>query len=567
MARETEQAPRHGMVRWYNPLILLRSGVRSVATTTIGWVIDYREIQANLDPVGPDNDFGTYDYRAGGAADDIWIDYVADLGDGWDATYAVAQALAADTLTFDGGEVPRGGILIMGGDQVYPDPSDDGYKERTINPYRAACGAVTPFKADLFALPGNHDWYDGLHDFNEVFCSSRRRYRRGDGYHFDCWETRQSRSYFALRLPHDWWLCGIDIQLNRRLNAAQLEYFQTISEELMQPGDRIVLCAAMPSWVIEVVREKGTTQNLVEIADLLGGSGAEVKMVLSGDLHHYSHYSPQAEGPELVTAGGGGAFLHPTHKLPAETAIAWKNGTTDRFDLGAVAPEKATSWRLSYRNLLFPFINWECALLIGGIYSILSWFLETRQPIGDQSLSEAFQNMMSGQTSIADTLTRFFETIPKSPEFAILVGIVFAALVGFNVNGTKTARLALGVVHTLAHFVALILAFCIAAQLNGVIVAQHGSPTGGFTLFLGMMVLFGGLLGGLVFGLFLLASLNVFGLQWTNAFSSLRIADHKCFLRLRIGPDGALTVYPFKIEKTGSDPSPPELIETPFTLK
>ena len=147
------------------------------------------------------------------------------------------------------------------------------------------------------------------------------------------------------------------------------------------------------------------------------------------------------------------------------------------------------------------------------------------------------------------------------------MAVVFAALTGFNVNGSRWARLALGVVHTLAHFVALILAFCIAAQLNGVIVAQHGSATGGFMLFLTMMVGLGGLIGGLVFGIFLLVSLNVFGLQWTNAFSSLRIVDHKCFLRMRIDGQGGLTVFPFKIDRTGSAPSPPELIEPPFTLK
>ncbi len=116
----------------------------------------------------------------------------------------------------------------MGGDQVYPDPSSDAYREHTIEPYRQACGAVQPFDADLFALPGNHDWYDGLRDFVDVFCSAERRHKRGDEYDFGCWRTRQSRSCFALKMPHRWWLCGIDVQLARRLNAAQLEYFQTL---------------------------------------------------------------------------------------------------------------------------------------------------------------------------------------------------------------------------------------------------------------------------------------------------------------------------------------------------
>lgn len=38
-------------------------------------------------------------------------------------------------------------------------------------------------------------------------------------------------------------------------------------------------------------------------------------MRLAGDLHHYMRYEPQEslDEPSLVTSGGGGAFLHPTH--------------------------------------------------------------------------------------------------------------------------------------------------------------------------------------------------------------------------------------------------------------
>lgn len=45
------------------------------------------------------------------------------------------------------------------------------------------------------------------------------------------------------------------------------------------------------------------------------GKKGRVSMRLAGDLHHYMRYEPQEslDEPSLVTSGGGGAFLHPTH--------------------------------------------------------------------------------------------------------------------------------------------------------------------------------------------------------------------------------------------------------------
>jgi hypothetical protein len=39
------------------------------------------------------------------------------------------------------------------------------------------------------------------------------------------------------------------------------------------------------------------------------------------------------------------------------------------------------------------------------------------------------------------------------------------------------------------------------------------------------------------------------GVNTDELFSAQAIGDHKCFLRLRIDPDGTLTVYPIKIER------------------
>lgn len=50
-------------------------------------------------------------------------------------------------------------------------------------------------------------------------------------------------------------------------------------------------------------------------------------------------------------------------------------------------------------------------------------------------------------------------------------------------------------------------------------------------------------------GVYLLISLNVFGRHSNEAFSALRIEDYKNFLRLHIGKDGSLTLFPIGIER------------------
>src|SRR3982074_2280746 len=97
-----------------------------------------------------------------------------------------------------------------------------------------------------FPVPGNHDWYDSLVSFTRLFC--QRRWFAG-------WKTRQNRSYFALRLPHRWWLIGTDVQLDSDIDVPQVRYFKHIAKK-MSGGDRIILCAAEPHWIYAKVYGK-----------------------------------------------------------------------------------------------------------------------------------------------------------------------------------------------------------------------------------------------------------------------------------------------------------------------
>ena len=74
---------------------------------------------------------------------------------------------------------------------------------------------------ETIALPGNHDWYDSLVAFQKLFFThifNGRTFAGG-------WRTRQKRSYFALKLPHKWWLVGVDLQLSHNIDVPQLRYF------------------------------------------------------------------------------------------------------------------------------------------------------------------------------------------------------------------------------------------------------------------------------------------------------------------------------------------------------
>src|SRR5205814_7197891 len=114
--------------------------------------------------------------------------------------YTVAYLVAGRTLDIAGRTLPRGRLLVMGGNLVFPVASTWQYRERCIGPYRAALPAPSWGEPppSLYALPGSRDWSDGLTAFLRTFARS--------GGAVGGWRTRQSRSYFVVRLTHGWWL-------------------------------------------------------------------------------------------------------------------------------------------------------------------------------------------------------------------------------------------------------------------------------------------------------------------------------------------------------------------------
>lgn len=106
------------MAHWFSPLLLLKLLNNVILSSIFGHYADRRLIIAALDTVSPE----THLQRATAlkaklqpdAEGAVWIDWVADLGDGFDSTYAVASLLARKELSLGERLLPRGQALFMG---------------------------------------------------------------------------------------------------------------------------------------------------------------------------------------------------------------------------------------------------------------------------------------------------------------------------------------------------------------------------------------------------------------------------------------------------------------------
>ena len=518
-ARPTSDAElgfeRRPMVRWLDPHQLLDTSARVLASGFLTSYTDSREMQALVSGC-------TFD-RSEPA--EMWIDYVSDLGDGWNATYTVAYLLSQAKLDLPRGDdvhpTERGRILVMGGDQVYPVPTRTQYENRLIGPYRSALPCAPEDGPELFAIPGSHDWYDGLLNFVNVFC--RRRAIGG-------WKTGQNRSYFALRLPHQWSLWGVDLQFGDYLDEAQVAYFAEAARAV-KPGERIIICLAKEVESGRKSAEVSSDRNLGYLErEVVQPAGAQIVLYLKSGRHHYCRYESAEEGKQFVTAGGGGAFLHPTHNLP-EVAAPPSDEPSGPFRLAALYPSRAASRRLRKRVWLLPAYNVPLAVALG-IFQVLLVFMLNLHLHGSH-VAVGF-----------DDLRRALWESPTAFLLISLIVLTFGGMIRLAHDASGFVRLLIGVGHSLLQFGGLGLVIVIASRIS----SPLGDSAPSLAVFLSLVFVLGGVGGVLGVSGYLWAT-NCFGFHGNEAFAPLHHMDHKNFLRLHIGPDGSLTLYPVGIER------------------
>jgi hypothetical protein len=507
--------PQHP-VHWLSPTMLATTALQVVLSSVFGEFLDKRELQGSL----PDK---INDERPGQVDDtEVWFDFVADLGDGFDPTYSIAYLLAQDAIEVDGTRLPRGQFLMMGGDEIYPTPSSGRYDDKTYGPYKAAMPNPPPgVPPALYALPGNHDWYDGLSSFLRLFARNGKEDIGG-------WLSKQARSYFAIRLPQRWWLLAVDMQFGAYIDQPQLDYFARVAAEI-QPDDKIILCTPTPAWV-EASWNAGCYDSTdFFIRTVLNPTGAEIRLMLSGDLHHYARY----EGPrQLIHCGGGGAYLYPTHRLPESLPVPpppanrhhHRAEPTATYALRHTFPSKKQSRRYA-----------------AGVF----WRGLTRNPGFIGLVGTAHTLFMASIVTLfvpSSPLTRKWLELPIAIMVLVLLGggIAFAnSPTGGRGKGLR--RIGLGIAHGVAQIALGVGATWLLVSL-GVLNSTWPLP-----IVAGLGYLFAvGLVAAEVFFAYMLVA-SSFGINLNELFSAQAITESKSFLRMHINADGALTIYPVQV--------------------
>ena len=524
-------------VCWFNPGVLAKAGLRVALSAVFGAFLDKRELQGAIEaPV--------LTHLAG--SEELWLDYVSDTGDGFAPTYTMAWLASRPSLELP--ELPgqlllRGEALVLGGDEVYPLADPTAYEDRFIGPYNAALPWLPAGKTpDMYVLAGNHDWYDGLTSFIRTFCQQKW---------VGAWQTRQTRSYFALALPHHWWLWGIDIQLDSYIDEPQLRYFEKAAEPL-GARDRVILCTAKPSWV-ETSEEPDAYRNLAYLERvLIRPKGARLILTLTGDQHHYARYEgvDEMSGTHKVTAGGGGAFLHPTHALPTEIdlEIDKRDPSPQRYVRRHCYPDVTRSRWMSAGALTLPLHNPWFTIVPALAYVVLVW-------AGTFSIRtlEGGAGRPLAQSAPHFGLLDLLRGMAQGPVSLVLLLLVWAALVAFAKPPVRWrrgraklgAKVVMGTVHGGMQLAALLgvawVSIRIASLADGAL----------FTVVLLVLVALGGMAAGVTMGAYLAFCNGYPGLDThgNEAFSAQRLTSYKNFLRIHIDEMGVLRIYPIGVDR------------------
>ncbi len=473
---------------------------------------------------------------------DVWIDFLADTGDDFSVSRAVAKMLFARYEVEDPDdpgktlELPRGQIMIFGGDTAYPVATEIEIHNRVVVPFNQILRTVGKDEEPraILGIPGNHDWYASLDGFGRLFRARRSARldlasshhlpappdpaqpheprpvqaevvdRLAEVKHFVKWVEAfrvgghvvkraalaiagytpvQSASYWALRLAPALDLWGVDRQL-RAVDFNQRAFFA----ETRKDDRGVVFCLADPVHAFLEPSQAGT--DVVRALDVsIEDDGL---LVLTGDTHHYCR---QELGKGMhVIAGGGGAFLHPAciARLGLPEPAAEFPGPKVTLALALQVP-----WQIVHGRSGF-----LVHMVIGAV--LLPTF-------GVQWVTGSSAPKTSAITTIVAAILCFF--LAGTRKKLVKIGLL-STLTG----------VAIGLVPAVVHLV-----FGWAMAKAGLHLAAHYTAALTYALCI--------YTGTLAVGTYLMM-LTILGLEQHQAFSALAHPGYKHFVRLRVKKDG-----------------------------
>ncbi|MFI6340226.1 metallophosphoesterase family protein [Streptomyces sp. NPDC050535] len=262
--------------------------------------------------------------------DDFSFMVIGDTGEGDAPQYAVVPGflkISQDTR-----------FAVLASDVVYPVGSADDYGTKFYRPYK-------DYQAPVYAIPGNHDWYEDLQGFMRAFCDApplapqaaprrlSRAWLRALLWHTPgtqdeqrLAEARQSRTAPAQQAvqPGPYWaidagpvrIIGIDTGLLGTLDAEQGRWLREVSR-----GDRPKILITGTPLYVDAEYDPCPIEGGGTVDDIVRDPGHHYVAAIGGDIHNYQRYPVRVDGRTIqyVVAGGGGAFMHATHTIPPVT--------------------------------------------------------------------------------------------------------------------------------------------------------------------------------------------------------------------------------------------------------
>jgi hypothetical protein len=481
---------------------------------------------------------------------DLWLDFIADTGDDVAVSRAVARLMFCAYELPDpdvpGSHLyaPRGELLLFGGDTAYPVATAQEITNRVIVPFNQVLESLPADERPrvLLGIPGNHDWYDGLDGFARMFrrnvgdeaprgsvigVSQRmleryaewaREFVRGGRIEKPAaltlrnYRAVQGASYFVLPIAPGLHVLAVDRQL-RNLDTRQTHFMR---EWLLAHPD-VCPWVMLPDPVFAFGEPSETGTAMIEQLGL--DWETRPHLVLSGDVHHYERLR---HGAALhVTAGGGGAFLHPATMAGGDRLVPeveWPNAEQSRALLGDVP------WKI----------------MRGG-----SGFLP------HLILAVLFMPAMSMGMR---TFARLGVILSAPIAITLITTLIYALIGGMRRRG----RAVLGLAFCAGILTALIPVLSSFA-LTRIMWRAHLTPSvwlvAAFTFVVAVFA------GAFVFGAYL-ALLTRLGFEHTQAFTALDHPGFKHFLRIRVRADGgAVDIWCLGLRDPLAPGAEPELVD------